>query len=602
MILNLYSLRKAKRILHRAYRLYARKKNSLALGDQEALLARFRQLQRAILNKQAKEAKELSLQVTREAACLMPKHFLDRVRNFASAVGVALLVAIVIRQMWFELYTIPTGSMRPTLKESDHLVVSKTTHGLNLPLTPSHLYFDSSLVERGSIVTFTSENMDLDSDILYFGLIPGKKQVVKRLIGKPGDTLYFYGGKIYGVDAEGREIKEFRDTKWFEDLEHIPFIRFDGKTTLTRLPNQSGIACTFYQMNEPIAKLTLTSKGIIEGEMLEKAYSDFSDLWGFKNYGMARLLDQTELKAVYPEAFEPAPLYLEILHHPSLREARLMRDEMGRVRPGLSYHTSILPLQEKHIVEIGKHMITCRFEVKDGVAFRLGDFPSDRSPKFPDVPDGTYEIQNGVVHQVYWQGVSRQVSDNHPLASLSVANVKRLYIYGFEFSLDFNPISPYAPSPSRYAYFRNGDLYLMGAPIVLKEDLALSRFLLREQEKKSVMPFYRAFGDEGEPTLEEIKARGIRVPDQMYLVLGDNHAMSGDSRQFGFVPEANLRGKVSYILWPFGGRFGSPAHPDSSLFSFPNLLVWGVGLSALGFSALRQRRLRQQWETDMSHD
>ena len=42
--------------------------------------------------------------------------------------------------------------------------------------------------------------MDIaDSDYLYFFVFPGKKQYVKRLIGKPGDTLYFYCREGHGL-------------------------------------------------------------------------------------------------------------------------------------------------------------------------------------------------------------------------------------------------------------------------------------------------------------------------------------------------------------------------------------------------------------------
>jgi signal peptidase I len=60
----------------------------------------------------------------------------------------------------------------------------------------------------------------------------------------------------------------------------------------------------------------------------------------------------------------------------------------------------------------------------------------------------------------------------------------------------------------------------------------------------------------------------------MYLALGDNHAMSGDSRQFGFVPEDNLKGGVSFLFWPPGPRLGQPAQPAMSYFSFPNMTAW----------------------------
>ena len=67
-----------------------------------------------------------------------------------------------------------------------------------------------------------------------FILFPGKKQFIKRMIAKPGDTLYFYGGEIYGIDAKGRELKELRDPEWMQKLEHIPFITIRRESQNTR--------------------------------------------------------------------------------------------------------------------------------------------------------------------------------------------------------------------------------------------------------------------------------------------------------------------------------------------------------------------------------
>ena len=41
------------------------------------------------------------------------------------------------------------------------------------------------------------------------------------------------------------------------------------------------------------------------------------------------------------------------------------------------------------------------------------------------------------------------------------------------------------------------------------------------------------------------------VPEDEYFVLGDNRNNSKDSRYFGSVKLSNIRGKVSYILFPF---------------------------------------------------
>lgn len=41
------------------------------------------------------------------------------------------------------------------------------------------------------------------------------------------------------------------------------------------------------------------------------------------------------------------------------------------------------------------------------------------------------------------------------------------------------------------------------------------------------------------------------VPDGMFWVLGDNRAVSSDSREHGFVPENDIIGVVYFRYWPF---------------------------------------------------
>ena len=42
------------------------------------------------------------------------------------------------------------------------------------------------------------------------------------------------------------------------------------------------------------------------------------------------------------------------------------------------------------------------------------------------------------------------------------------------------------------------------------------------------------------------------VPANDYFVLGDNRAISSDSRNWGFVPRANIIGRAAIVYWPFG--------------------------------------------------
>lgn len=612
-----YTLKKCKRILHQIYRLYRRKSSYLETAQKEKIESLLTSLQRAILQKEAPLANTLAHQLDDTAHKWMPKTLWDRTYDYLKAIVFALAVAIVIRSMWFEPYTIPTGSMRPTFKEGDFIIASKTDYGLNIPLSASHFYFDPSLIKRGSVVILTSENMDVaDSDTVYFYLFPGKKQFIKRLIGKPGDTLYFYGGEIYGIDSSGEELKELRIPEWMQKLEHIPFIKFEGQAkTSSQSPQGISPSTILYQMNEPVAKLEKNAFGLVKGEMIaephKQALKQYSDLWGFKNYAMARLLKPSEAQTLFPHMTEDpqAVLYLELIHHPSLEGASLIRDEYGRTRPGLHVSRSLLPLSQQKIDLIASHMLTGRFVVQNGIAHRLGLSLNNPHylpylPRLSDVPDGTYEIQDGKAYEVLWGGITKELPSSHPLYRKDAERIYLLYNLGIEFDTSFLP-SANIPNrlPSRYAYFRDHELYLLGAPIFQKEDPELILFLKNEYQKQSmstsVHPYF-PFDDAGAPLKEGkidvqfLKKYGLTIPDKMYLVLGDNHAMSADSRQFGFVPQDNLRGGASLIFWPPGPRWGRPPQTIGSHVTIPNMTVWGLALLiSLAAHFYHQRKINQ---------
>jgi signal peptidase I len=597
-----YSLRKSKTVLRRTFYLYEKKKKSLSPLQNEELRSTLLALQKEVMEKRRREASDLSKQLESLAKLYLVRHPFVQVVQFVVSLSVALVVAIVIRQMWFEPYEIPTGSMRPTFKEQDRLVVSKTDFGINVPILPEHLYFDPKLVQRNGIIIFTVADMDVeDPDTLDFYIFPGKKQYIKRCLGKPGDTVYFYGGKMYGIDKDGNDISAELQLPQLAKIDHIPFIHFEGKVLLPQQAQAQGTplfsTAIVTQMNEPIAKLQMSPSQSLVGEMMPltsirdtsmPAPTDIGQLWGIDNYATARLLTKEEMKEVAhvtPSTIGDGLLYLELKHHPSIRSLKLARDPYGRLRPTLNLNTSYIPLQEHHLRAIWDNMYTARFIVKNGFAYKYGVSSQMPNPHFlphlPGVPDGTYEFYYGKAYSVKWQGITQELPANHPLYKFSPDRMQLFFNLGIEFDTRFTPqLTNKQLDTSRYAYYSDGDLCLLNAPVFKHDDPTLLTFV--DKETKRQQAGYLPFLDTGAPNLDKIKRFGLKLPDKMYLALGDNYAMSGDSRVFGFVPEGNLRGGPIAILWPPGSRWGRPNEPTAPLFNFPRTLIWLLGSTCVG--------------------
>lgn len=582
-----YSLRKSKKVLHAAIKRAKRRQKDLTLEQKTLIQEKLELLQLRIKEKNKDEASALAKEIEERFYAWIPKTLYEKAVDFSLLIA-ALFVAVCIRQMWFELYTIPTGSMRPTLKEMDNLFVIKDPYGINTPWRTGHYSFDVDKIKNGNIIVFTAQDLDTSNpDTMYFYLIPGKKQFVKRLIGKPGDTLYFYGGKIYGIDKNNKPIDAFQNDPWFKKLEHVPYIQLEGKV---KTPNQAlkqGIfqESIFYQMNIPVAKLSVSPYGNVDGKMLGqyKNLEDYYQLWGIENYGSSRILTQSQLNKLTKHFDSESDYYLEIIHHPSIMNANLKRDNYHRYRPALNTETSFIPLSQAKLDSIFENMTTARFVVKDGYIGRYGaDFDAYKKAGYlpkTTLPNGTYEFQDGIAYKVGFRGYLSKLDKDHPIYNKSPENVQLFYNLGYEFITLFAPYTKDQPyMPSRYVYYSDGNLYGTNHLLFDKNDPALVAFT--EKEKTKTHPFIdnKSFlNEDGSYNIAFFKEYGVTIPDKMYLALGDNHAMSADSRDFGFIPQQNLRGGASFVFFPPSSRWGFLPQPPWEMFVFSRIVFWVLG-------------------------
>ncbi len=550
-----------------------------------------------------KEATMLSKNLEKRAKTLFPKPLWRRAAELILGLAVALVLATIVRQMWFEPFQIPTGSMRPTFRELDLLTVTKTPYGINIPVQTDHFYFNENDVQRGSVLIFSGDKLDLpDVDSTFLYVFPYTKRYIKRLMGKPGDTVVFYGGSLYGFDKDGHKITDFENADWKKKLEYIPFITFEGKIQQT-----GNNTIKFKQMNQEVGKLSVSPLGDFKGEVFngkEWVKDDpskgetLSALWGMGNYGKARILSKEEAENAGLKPQGNAPFYLEINHHPSFSKVTTTQEARG-YQLHLTPQKSLIPLDQEHMNRIMDNMYTARFVIKNEQGARYdmaGGRFSAKTPTFNNVPDGTYEFYYGKGCHVGFGGFLTELPKESPLLSRDPLNIQKLFNLGIEFDLSYSPRPKNNLLPTRFAYFKEGDLYVLGAPIFKKEEPVLTTFV-EEEKKKGSTGFIDHIADIENP--EYIKTHGLKIPEKHYLVLGDNHAMSGDSRVFGFVPEENLQGAPSIILWPFGDRFGPPNMKPYPLFTPSRVMVWILGFGSLAaWYYFRRKRLNKPLNLD----
>ena len=87
---------------------------------------------------------------------------------------VFIVLMSVFRSAVADWYTVPTGSMQPTIKEGDRIVVNKMAYDLRVPFSQTSIVRTGE-PERGEIVVFESD--------------AAQNRLIKRVIGLPGDEV-----------------------------------------------------------------------------------------------------------------------------------------------------------------------------------------------------------------------------------------------------------------------------------------------------------------------------------------------------------------------------------------------------------------------------
>ncbi|HEY6477650.1 MAG TPA: signal peptidase I [Polyangia bacterium] len=119
---------------------------------------------------------------TRGAPAGAPKR---RVARLVGALAAAAILAFVVRSSVVATYTVVGPSMLPTLEVGDRVLVNRRAYGTIVPLSKAHL--GMKVPARGDLVVFPASGL--------VG-IDGTQEVVKRVVGLPGDTVAYQQGQL----------------------------------------------------------------------------------------------------------------------------------------------------------------------------------------------------------------------------------------------------------------------------------------------------------------------------------------------------------------------------------------------------------------------
>jgi len=116
-----------------------------------------------------------------------------------SVILLAVIMAVAVKGFVIDTRVIPSESMVPTIEVGDRVIISRFAY-----------WFDAE-PERGDIVVFKAPE-EFGKRVI-FGKVEVRDDLIKRVIGLPGDTVEVYDGYVYinGVPLAENYLNEQPD-------------------------------------------------------------------------------------------------------------------------------------------------------------------------------------------------------------------------------------------------------------------------------------------------------------------------------------------------------------------------------------------------------
>ena len=168
--------------------------------------------------------------------------------EFIRSLLMALFVMLSIQTVGYQIFNIPSGSMKPNLLIGDFLLVNKFTYGYtrySIPFSPP--LFEGRLFgsepKRGDIVVFRAPHKNYGDNVVQRWM--NSEDWVKRCVGLPGDRIQMRGGILF-INGEECPLK-----KLDPDYKDTLYIQYGPNGVQERILSYPGIAIDRYEQTLP---------------------------------------------------------------------------------------------------------------------------------------------------------------------------------------------------------------------------------------------------------------------------------------------------------------------------------------------------------------
>jgi len=168
---------------------------SSALRDE--ITTRIETLGKALATQQVGDVKDGVVALDALVGEHLPAARKSTIREYAESIGIAVVIALLLRAFVVEAFKIPSSSMIPTMEIGDHIFVNKFLYGIRIPYTTTK-FLELRKPRRAEVIVFMNP-------------CTPDKDFIKRVVAIAGDTvevrcnILYVNGKVVPTEVVQEE-------------------------------------------------------------------------------------------------------------------------------------------------------------------------------------------------------------------------------------------------------------------------------------------------------------------------------------------------------------------------------------------------------------